>query len=105
VCANVFVCVRRGDWVDRRPDVLVTSMSYRPPVPPPRIDPDTLPEAPHALLLAFFLDRLPVRSPSCASCRERVREETIVRVQAHPRGKKDAHKRCRARKDMRAMHA
>ena len=41
-------------------DVLYAPVSYRPPTAPPKVDPDALPEAPHALLLGFLLDRLPV---------------------------------------------
>lgn len=40
--------------------MLYAPVSYRPPTTPPKIDPDALPEAPHALLLGFLLDRLPV---------------------------------------------
>ena len=44
----------------RREDVLYSVLTYRPATSPPKIDPDQLPEASHGLLLAFFLERLPV---------------------------------------------
>jgi len=77
----------------RRPaDVLYAPVSYRPPTTPPKVDPDALPEAPHALLLGFLLDRLPVqgairparlRQPGCSPLHRRwrvarVREQALT---------------------------
>ena len=53
-------------------------MTYRPATSPPKIDPDTLPEAVHALLLTFFLDRFPVRPNALASALAHMKTNTWV---------------------------